>query len=225
VSEQLPVLLFLVPFVTAVSLPIVGTKHASWCRPLTIGSVTLSKEALFDGSSIVELDADELKPGATLALEIVAETEAALARVLARTRRAAHRPFERGGAPVRVRTRRIPLARLATAALLAGDTDPDTNDALAVTAIDTTGTVGTVTLVAGVVSYDPNGQFEYLAAGETATDTFSYTIDDGNGGSDSATVTAQAPSYQPRGRTRPLRRTRQRRDRDPPLPRSLFPGH
>lgn len=40
-SEQLPVLLFLVPFVTAVSLPIVGTKHASWCRTLTIGSVIL----------------------------------------------------------------------------------------------------------------------------------------------------------------------------------------
>jgi len=41
VIEQLPVLLFLVPFVTAVSLPIVGSKYVSWCRPLTIGSVSL----------------------------------------------------------------------------------------------------------------------------------------------------------------------------------------
>ena len=31
----------------------------------------------------------------------------------------------------------------------------------------------------GTFDYDPNGQFESLAVGETGTDTFSYTIDDG----------------------------------------------
>jgi len=41
----------------------------------------------------------------------------------------------------------------------------------------------------GSMSYDPNGQFESLGAGETFDDTFGYTIDDGNGGTDSATVT------------------------------------
>ena len=39
------------------------------------------------------------------------------------------------------------------------------------------------------VTYSPDGQFEFLAVGETTTDTFDYTISDGNGGTDSATVT------------------------------------
>ena len=41
----------------------------------------------------------------------------------------------------------------------------------------------------GSFTYDPNGQFEDLAPGETATDTFSYTIEDPGGLPDSATVT------------------------------------
>jgi VCBS repeat-containing protein len=41
----------------------------------------------------------------------------------------------------------------------------------------------------GTYSYDPNGQFEGLAVGETANDTFTYTISDGTGGTDTATVT------------------------------------
>ena len=40
----------------------------------------------------------------------------------------------------------------------------------------------------GSMSYDPNGQFESLGAAETALDGFGYTIDDGNGGTDSALV-------------------------------------
>ncbi|MCH7987878.1 MAG: cadherin-like domain-containing protein [Planctomycetes bacterium] len=76
-----------------------------------------------------------------------------------------------------------------TAALLAGDTDPDASDTLSVSAIDDTDTVGLVTLVGGVVTYDPNGQFESLAVGETANTTFGYTVSDGNGGTDTATVT------------------------------------
>jgi VCBS repeat-containing protein len=40
----------------------------------------------------------------------------------------------------------------------------------------------------GSYVYDPNGKFEYLGAGESAIETFSYTVSDGNGGSDTATV-------------------------------------
>jgi len=77
----------------------------------------------------------------------------------------------------------------ATIDVLANDTDPDTSDTLTVTAVDTTGTAGSVTNNGTDVTYDPNGQFEGLAAGATATDTFSYTASDGNGGVDNATVT------------------------------------
>ncbi len=41
----------------------------------------------------------------------------------------------------------------------------------------------------GSMVYDPNGQFEYLDVGETATDTFTYTVSDGISATDSATVT------------------------------------
>ena len=44
----------------------------------------------------------------------------------------------------------------------------------------------------GTFDYDPNGQFENLGLGETASDTFTYTIDDGRGqpnSTDTATVT------------------------------------
>jgi len=41
----------------------------------------------------------------------------------------------------------------------------------------------------GTFNYDPNGQFEFLAQGETATESFDYTISDGNGGTDTATAT------------------------------------
>jgi VCBS repeat-containing protein len=41
----------------------------------------------------------------------------------------------------------------------------------------------------GTVSFDPNGDFESLAVGETATTEITYTISDGNGGTDTATVT------------------------------------
>jgi VCBS repeat-containing protein len=77
----------------------------------------------------------------------------------------------------------------ATIDVLANDTDPDTSDTLGVTAVDTTGTTGTVTNNGTDVTYDPNGQFDGLAAGETDTDTFTYTISDGHGGTDTATVT------------------------------------
>ena len=77
-----------------------------------------------------------------------------------------------------------------TGDVLNNDSDPDTGDALAIAAIDTTDTVGLVTSNAdGTFAYDPDGQFEGLAAGETATDTFAYTLTDSSGETDAATIT------------------------------------
>ncbi|HWL35607.1 MAG TPA: Ig-like domain-containing protein [Frankiaceae bacterium] len=72
--------------------------------------------------------------------------------------------------------------------VLDNDSDVDGN-ALVVSAVDTTGTTGTVTNNGTDVTYDPNGQFESLGTGQTATDTFTYTVSDGNGGTDTQTVT------------------------------------
>ena len=65
-------------------------------------------------------------------------------------------------------------------AIVGNDTDPD-GDTLTVGGVDTSGTTGTVTLSGGTVSYDPNGQFETLAVGDTAIDAFTYTVTNGNG--------------------------------------------
>ncbi|ORE85670.1 VCBS domain-containing protein, partial [Aurantimonas sp. 22II-16-19i] len=56
--------------------------------------------------------------------------------------------------------------------------------------IDTAGTVGTVTNnLDGTFTYDATGEFDSLAAGEFATDSFTYTVSDGEGGTDTETVT------------------------------------
>jgi len=75
--------------------------------------------------------------------------------------------------------------------MLDNDSDPDAGDTLSVTAVDTSATAGAVTAWAadGSFTYDPDGQFEYLKAGGSATDSFTYTVSDGKGGTDTATVT------------------------------------
>ncbi len=72
--------------------------------------------------------------------------------------------------------------------VLVNDSDPE-NQTLSVSGVDTTGTTGTVVNNGTGVTYDPNGQYEDLGPGETAIDTFGYTVDDGHGGTDTATVT------------------------------------
>lgn len=77
-------------------------------------------------------------------------------------------------------------------ALTANDTDPNRHDTLTVSAVNLAGTKGTVTLAPGGatgVSYAPGSAFAYLSVGETATDTFAYTVSDGHGGVSSATAT------------------------------------
>ncbi|MDA5556024.1 Ig-like domain-containing protein [Shimia sp. MMG029] len=77
-----------------------------------------------------------------------------------------------------------------TASVLANDSDPNVTDTLTVSSFDTTGTTGSVTNNGdGTFDYDPNSQFESLAVGESATDSFTYTVSDGNGGTDTETAT------------------------------------
>ncbi|WP_422049410.1 Ig-like domain-containing protein [Shimia sp.] len=76
-----------------------------------------------------------------------------------------------------------------TASVLGNDADVD-GDTLTVSGLDTTGTLGAVTNNDdGTFDYDPNGAFESLGAGDSTTDSFTYTVSDGNGGTDTATVT------------------------------------
>jgi len=82
--------------------------------------------------------------------------------------------------------------------LLDNDTDVD-GDALTVFAVEGSESAvgneivlpsGALLTVAaqGTFTYNPNGAFEYLAAGETAVDSFAYTAGDGHGGTGTATV-------------------------------------
>jgi len=73
-------------------------------------------------------------------------------------------------------------------ALVANDSDPD-GGVPTITRVDVLpGTRGTVTLSGSSVTYDPNGQFDSLPAGASATDTFTYTVSDVQGGTGTATV-------------------------------------
>jgi VCBS repeat-containing protein len=75
--------------------------------------------------------------------------------------------------------------------LLLNDLDPDPYDLLLVAALDTSGTIGAVTRWGprGAFTYNPSGQFEYLQAGESATDSFAYTVADAVGDTHTAAVT------------------------------------
>jgi len=75
---------------------------------------------------------------------------------------------------------------------LANDYDIDAGDILSVNSYDSVSQLGhsIVHDGNGNFTYDATGNFEYLAEGEIVTDTFTYTINDGNGNiSDPATVT------------------------------------
>jgi VCBS repeat-containing protein len=89
------------------------------------------------------------------------------------------------------------LNQYVTPAVVGQDNDPD-GDAITVSAVNG-GCIGgiinlasgaQVTMAAsGVFSYDQNSAFAGLAVGATASDSFQYTITDGNGGFDTATAT------------------------------------
>jgi VCBS repeat-containing protein len=83
--------------------------------------------------------------------------------------------------------------------ILSNDTDVQ-NDTLTVIEVNgNTANVGSqITLTSGALltlnadgkfSYNPNGKFESIAAGTTATDSFTYKVSDGKGGTNTATAT------------------------------------
>jgi VCBS repeat-containing protein len=73
--------------------------------------------------------------------------------------------------------------------VLSSASDPD-GDVVSVASVNTTGTLGSVTINPdGTIHYDPNGQFNNLATGQTATDSFTYQVTDGYHLSNSAVVT------------------------------------
>ena len=76
--------------------------------------------------------------------------------------------------------------------VLGNDDDPDESDTLTVSAYDATSTKGARVTVNsdGAYTYDPTEStaLQALSAGQTDTDTFSYTVSDGHGGVDTATV-------------------------------------
>ena len=101
------------------------------------------------------------------------------------------------------------LSVTVAAGLLANDTDPDTGDTKTVAAVNgVAGNVGTqITLASGALltvaanggyTYNPNGKFVTLALGQTATDSFTYTMRDSQGATSTATaaitVAGQAPT-------------------------------
>jgi VCBS repeat-containing protein len=80
----------------------------------------------------------------------------------------------------------------AKADLLGNDSDVDYGDVLSLLSVDTTGTKGVVGLNSeGGVTYDPSCKFDYLAQGEKALDTFSYTVQDKDGATATASVTVE----------------------------------
>ncbi|WP_261385115.1 ExeM/NucH family extracellular endonuclease [Vannielia litorea] len=74
------------------------------------------------------------------------------------------------------------------ATLLANDQEFD-GDAITITSVDATSASGaSISFDGTTITYDP-AVFDALAEGETLEDTFTYTVDDGKGGTDTATVT------------------------------------
>lgn len=109
-------------------------------------------------------------------------------------------------------------------AVLANDDDIDARDVLRVTGVDASRTFGLVRINAdGTLTYDPNGEFAGLSEGQTATDRFTYTINDGQGGEATATVTVTihgvgAPLLNPQQLILPFETS------DQDMANALFPG-
>jgi VCBS repeat-containing protein len=85
--------------------------------------------------------------------------------------------------------------------VVANDLDPDLveGDVLTIVGVDATTAAGAlVTIGSGnTLTYDPNGRFDHLTTGQSATDSFSYTIRDQGGAESTATVTMTVVTNQP----------------------------
>ncbi|MEM8790710.1 MAG: Ig-like domain-containing protein [Pseudomonadota bacterium] len=87
------------------------------------------------------------------------------------------------------------ITEIAESVLLANDVDPDASALLDIVEVgsnanSTTSAQGaTVTLLDGLIQYDPGSIFAGLTSGQTATDSFTYTVEDQFGLADQAVVT------------------------------------
>ncbi|MDF1862871.1 MAG: Ig-like domain-containing protein, partial [Verrucomicrobiales bacterium] len=73
--------------------------------------------------------------------------------------------------------------------VITNDTDPDPGDALLISAVDQPAR-GSVSISSeNEILFDPGSDFDYLGAMESETVTFDYLLSDGEGGTDTATVT------------------------------------
>lgn len=81
---------------------------------------------------------------------------------------------------------------ITASSLLANDTDPDVGDTLNIVAVDATSALGNSVRLgaAGDVLFDIGNKYQLLGAGQTAIDTFHYTVADSSGAIATATVTA-----------------------------------
>jgi VCBS repeat-containing protein len=79
---------------------------------------------------------------------------------------------------------------VAVADLLANDSDPDLRygDVLSIASVSQAASGANVSLSNGVVKYDPGQLYQGLGQGETATDSFTYTVVDAAGAASTATV-------------------------------------
>ncbi|MEM7238316.1 MAG: Ig-like domain-containing protein [Pseudomonadota bacterium] len=85
----------------------------------------------------------------------------------------------------------VTVGSTVTEDIVLNDTDIDGDD-LFIQSVDDTGLLGSVIIDPtdnDQIIYDPGSAFDTLTLGQTATDTFTYVVSDGNGGSDTATVT------------------------------------
>jgi len=75
--------------------------------------------------------------------------------------------------------------------VLANDSDIDDEDDPTVTGVDATSANGAAISINpdDTINYDPSGVLDWLDEGDTLNDTFSYTINDGHGGSATGLVT------------------------------------
>ncbi len=80
---------------------------------------------------------------------------------------------------------------ISSAQLLSNDSDVDANDSLRIVSVSGGAPGTTVSLVGDFVIYDPAAAFQHLKAGESATDTFVYAVEDGAGTRSVAEVTVQ----------------------------------
>jgi VCBS repeat-containing protein len=78
---------------------------------------------------------------------------------------------------------------IAASTLLANDSDPDAGDTRTVSSVSATSAAGiAVSLSGSTITYAPGTAFRYLLAGQTYTDSFSYSISDAGGRTSTATI-------------------------------------